>query len=221
MVKEGLPFVIVPALIAMFLAYFQLWWIAAIFAALALFMAYFFRDPFREGPEGEGLILAACDGTVTRIDDNEDGKLVSVFMSPMDVHINRSPVSGTVSKVEYFRGKKNPATSNTASLTNERNSITIDADGISVRCTQIAGIVARRIVCWAKEGDELKQGEKFGLIKFSSRTDVLMPLNVELQVKLGDHVKGGETILARTRFAAGVQPQVAELEYAPVLSDAR
>ena len=197
MVKEGLPFVIVPALIAMFLAYFQLWWIAALFAALALFMAYFFRDPFREGPEGEGLILAACDGTVTRIDDNEDGKLVSVFMSPMDVHINRSPVSGTVSKVEYFRGKKNPATSNTASLTNERNSITIDADGISVRCTQIAGIVARRIVCWAKEGDELKQGEKFGLIKFSSRTDVLMPSSVDVQVKIGDHVKGGESVLAR------------------------
>ena len=201
MVKEGLPFVIVPALIAMFLAYFQLWWIAAIFVALALFMAYFFRDPFREGPEGEGLILAACDGTVTRIDDNEDGKLVSVFMSPMDVHINRSPVSGTVSKVEYFRGKKNPATSNTASLTNERNSLTIDADGISVRCTQIAGIMARRIVCWAKQGDELKQGEKFGLIKFSSRTDVLMPSNVEIEVKIGDHVKGGETVLARVTLS--------------------
>ena len=201
MVKEGLPFVIVPALIAMFLAYFQLWWIAAIFVALALFMAYFFRDPFRESPEGEGLILAACDGTVTRIDDNEEGKLVSVFMSPMDVHINRSPVSGTVSKVEYFRGKKNPATSNTASLTNERNSLTIDADGINVRCTQIAGIMARRIVCWAKQGDELKQGEKFGLIKFSSRTDVLMPSNVEIEVKIGDHVKGGETVLARVTLS--------------------
>ena len=220
MVKEGLPFVIVPALIAMFLAYFQLWWIAAIFVALALFMAYFFRDPFREAPEGEGLILAACDGTVTRIDESDEGKLVSVFMSPMDVHINRSPVAGTVSKVEYFRGKRNPATSNSASQTNERNSITITADGIDVRCTQIAGIVARRIVCWAKEGDELKQGEKFGLIKFSSRTDVLMPPTVEIQVKIGDHVKGGQTVLATmTQSVPSVATGGYDLSAQPVVAD--
>jgi phosphatidylserine decarboxylase len=196
MVKEGLPFVIVPGLIAMFLAYFQIWWLAGVFAALAVFMAYFFRDPYREGPEDEGLILAACDGTVTRIDDNEHGKLVSVFMSPLDVHINRSPISGKVTKVEYLKGKKNPATSNQASLTNERNTITLEGDGITVTSTQIAGIMARRIVCWAKEGDEMRQGEKYGLIKFSSRTDVAMPSNVEIQVKIGDHVKGGESVLA-------------------------
>ncbi len=196
MVKEGLPFVIVPGLIAMFLAYFQVWWLAGGFAALAVFMAYFFRDPYREGPEGEGLILAACDGTVTRIDDDENGKLVSVFMSPLDVHINRSPITGKVIKTEYLKGKKNPATSNNASLTNERNTLTIEGDEITVRATQIAGIVARRIVCWAKEGDELRQGEKYGLIKFSSRTDVRMPLNVEIKVKIGDHVKGGESVLA-------------------------
>lgn len=197
MVKEGFPFVIVPALIAMFLAYFQLWLLAGIFAFIALFMTYFFRDPYREGPEGEGLILAAADGTVTRIDDDENGKLVSVFMSPLDVHINRSPIAGRVIKAEYIPGKKNPATSNKASLTNERNTLTIGSDGLSVRCTQIAGIMARRIVCWAREGDELEQGEKFGLIKFSSRTDVLMPANVVIQVKIGDHVKGGETIIAK------------------------
>lgn len=197
MVKEGLPFVIVPGLLAMFSAYLQIWWLAAIFAALAIFMAYFFRDPYRESPEGEGLILAACDGTVTRIDDNEDGKLISVFMSPLDVHINRSPISGKVIKADYIKGKKNPATSNQASLTNERNTLTIEGEGITVKTTQIAGIVARRIVCWAKEGDELKQGEKYGLIKFSSRTDVAMPSNVEIQVKIGDHVEGGETVLAQ------------------------
>jgi phosphatidylserine decarboxylase len=196
MVKEGLPFVIVPGLLAMFAAYFHIWWLAAAFAALAAFMAYFFLDPYREGPEGEGLILAACDGTVTRIDDNENGKLVSVFMSPLDVHINRSPIAGKVSKVDYIKGKKNPATSNQASLTNERNTITIESEGITVTSTQIAGIVARRIVCWAKQGDELQQGEKYGLIKFSSRTDVAMPSNVEIQVKIGDHVKGGESVLA-------------------------
>lgn len=196
MVKEGLPFVIVPGLIAMFLAYFQVWWLAGVFAALAVFMAYFFRDPYREGPDGEGLILAACDGTVTRIDDDENGKLVSVFMSPLDVHINRSPINGKVTKVDYIKGKKNPATSNSASLTNERNTLTIESEAITVSATQIAGIVARRIVCWAKEGDELQQGEKYGLIKFSSRTDVRMPSNVEIKVKIGDHVKGGESVLA-------------------------
>lgn len=197
MVKEGLPFVIVPGLLAMFAAYLQWWPLAAAFAALAAFMAYFFRDPYREGPEGEGLILAACDGTVTRIDDNENGKIVSVFMSPLDVHINRSPISGRVAKVDYIKGKKNPATSNQASLTNERNTITIEGEGITVTSTQIAGIVARRIVCWAKKGDDLQQGEKYGLIKFSSRTDVRMPPNVDIKVKIGDHVKGGESVLAQ------------------------
>lgn len=197
MVKEGLPFVIIPGMLAMFAAYFQIWWLAALFAGLALFMAYFFRDPYREGPEGEGLILAACDGTVTRIDDKEDHKLVSVFMSPLDVHINRSPIAGKVTKVDYQKGKKNPATSNQASLTNERNTITLEGEGITVTSTQIAGIMARRIVCWAKQGDELKQGEKYGLIKFSSRTDVRMPPNVEIKVKIGDHVKGGESVLAQ------------------------
>jgi phosphatidylserine decarboxylase len=196
MVKEGLPFVIIPGLLAMFAAYFQIWWLAGLFAAVAVFMAYFFRDPYREGPEGEGLILAACDGTVTRIDENEDSKLVSVFMSPLDVHINRSPIGGKVAKVDYIKGKKNPATSNQASLTNERNTITLEGEGITVTSTQIAGIMARRIVCWAKEGDELRQGEKYGLIKFSSRTDVRMPANVEIKVKIGDHVRGGESVLA-------------------------
>ena len=197
MVKEGLPFVIVPGLIAMFLAYFQVWWLAGVLAALAVFMAYFFRDPYRESPEGEGLILAACDGTVTRVDDDVNEKLVSVFMSPLDVHINRSPITGTVTKAEYLKGKKNPATSNNASLTNERNTITIEGEAVTVSSTQIAGIVARRIVCWVKQGDELRQGEKYGLIKFSSRTDVRMPSNVEIKVKIGDHVKGGETVLAQ------------------------
>lgn len=197
MVKEGLPFVIIPGMLAMFAAYFQIWWLAAIFAGIAAFMAYFFRDPFREGPEGEGLILAACDGTVTRIDEDEEQKVVSVFMSPFDVHINRSPIAGTVVKAEYFKGKKNPATSNRASLTNERNTLTIEGEGFTVAATQIAGIMARRIVCWAKEGDKLRQGEKYGLIKFSSRTDVRMPRNAEIKVKIGDHVKGGETVLAQ------------------------
>lgn len=120
-----------------------------------------------------------------------------MFLSPIDVHINRSPISGIIEKAEYIPGKKAPATSNEASFTNERNSLTIKGEKITVVCTQIAGILARRIVCWSKEGDTLARGEKFGLIKFSSRTDLLMPNNVEIVVKVGDRVVGGETVIAR------------------------
>jgi phosphatidylserine decarboxylase len=196
MVREGIPFIIIPVLLAALAGFFGWWVVAVIFAGLALFMMYFFRDPRRTVPGDAHLILSAADGVVTRIE--EDGKkFVSVFLSPLDVHINRSPISGKIVKVDYTRGKKKPATSDQASLVNERNALTIEGDGITVVCTQIAGIVARRIVCWPKEGDNLERGQKFGLIKFSSRTDLLMPENVELAVKVGDRVKGGETIIAR------------------------
>lgn len=197
MVKEGLPFVLIPSVIALILGFFQVWIAAAIFALLAAFMAYFFRDPYREVPKDDDVIVSAADGKVTRIDENAESKLVSVFLSPLDVHINRAPIAGKITKVDYIRGKKSPATSNEASLINERNSITIENRRVTVVCTQIAGIVARRIVCWNKQGDELELGQRFGLIKFSSRTDVLMPASVELKVKLGDHVVGGETIIAK------------------------
>src|SRR5690606_19641540 len=124
----------------------QLWLLAAVFALLAGFMGYFFRDPFRQVPDEAGVVVSAADGRVTRVDENEQGKTISVFLSPLDVHINRSPIEGTVTKVVYTRGKKAPATSNQASFANERNAITIENEGITVVCTQIAGIVARRIV---------------------------------------------------------------------------
>jgi phosphatidylserine decarboxylase len=144
------------------------------------------------------LIVSAADGTVTRIEETESGKLVSVFLSPLDVHINRSPIAGKVTKIEYVRGKRVPATRNEASFINERNSLTIENDQLSVVCTQIAGILARRIVCRCMEGDDLAIGERFGMIKFGSRTDLLMPGNVEIRVKLGDKVKGGETVIAES-----------------------
>ena len=196
MVKEGFPFVITPIIAAMVLGYFQLWALAGLFALLAAFMAYFFRDPLRRVPEDEGIVVSAADGRVTRVDENEQGKTISVFLSPLDVHINRSPISGTITKVEYTRGRKAPATSDQASFTNERNSITIQNEDQTVICTQIAGIVARRIVCWPKVGDHLDLGEKFGLIKFSSRTDVLLPSAATILVKVGDRVTGGETVIA-------------------------
>lgn len=195
--REGYPFIIVPLLASVVLAYFAFWVLAVFFFLVAAFMAFFFRDPERAIPGGAGLIVSAADGTVTRIDENSGGKLVSVFLSPLDVHINRAPISGRVTKVEYVAGRKLPATNDRSSLVNERNSITIENGDLRVVCTQIAGILARRIVCRVKEGDNLQIGERFGLIKFSSRTDVLMPRDTEIMVKLGEKVKGGVTVLGK------------------------
>lgn len=204
MVKEGIPFVLVPLLIAAAFAFLFFWrnaelflLIAFIFAFLAAFMAYFFRDPKRNIPTDENIIVSAADGKVTRIEEDENGKLVSVFLSPVDVHINRAPIGGKIIKVDYQKGKKVPATRNDSSFVNERNSITLQNDKMTVVCTQIAGILARRIVCWSKTGDNLEIGEKYGLIKFSSRTDLLMPKEVEILVNIGDRVVGGETIIAK------------------------
>ena len=204
MVKEGFPFILGAIFFAAVFAFLYYSYGGVLFPAtafgfalLAVFMAYFFRDPRRRVPGEAGIIVSAADGRVTRIEENENGKTVSVFLSPLDVHINRAPIAGRVTKIDYIRGKKNPATSDRASLINERNSLTIEGEKMTVVCTQIAGIVARRIVCWSKEGDQLELGEKFGFIKFSSRTDLLMPKNVEIAVQIGDRVVGGETIIGR------------------------
>lgn len=197
MVKEGYPFVIIPVLIALVFAYFYLWIGVVIFILLALFMAYFFRDPERKISDEADIIVSPADGRVTRVEENEAGKFISIFLSPVDVHINRSPIAGRITKVSYITGKKMPATSNQASIVNERNALTIEGEKITVVCTQIAGIVARRIVCWKREGETLAIGERFGLIKFSSRTDLQMPSNVDVVVKVDDKVKGGETIIGR------------------------
>lgn len=204
MVKEGIPFVLAMLVIAAVFAFLYFWIGGAVFIIgivlfilLAAFMAYFFRDPPRTVPGEAGIIVSAADGRVTRVEERENGKFVSVFLSPLDVHINRAPIAGRITKVEYIKGKKNPATSDEASLVNERNALTIEGEKLTVVCTQIAGIVARRIVCWSKTGDNLELGEKFGLIKFSSRTDLLMPKDVEVLVKVGDRVVGGESVIAR------------------------
>ena len=206
MVKEGIPFVLVPLVLTFVFVglYFWLGGIVLLVAAfgwlvLTAFMAYFFRDPQRTVPGEENIVVSAADGRVTRVETRPEGQFVSVFLSPLDVHINRAPIAGRVTKIDYIRGKKNPATSDEASLINERNALTIEGERMTVVCTQIAGIVARRIVCWSKPGDELALGEKFGLIKFSSRTDLLMPADVEVLVKVGDRVVGGETIIGRLR----------------------
>ena len=195
--REGIPFIIMPLALAAGFAFFSFWALAIFFLLVAAFMAFFFRDPRRVPPTEEGIIVSAADGTVTRIEETESGKTVSVFLSPLNVHINRSPIAGHITKAEYIRGKKLPATMNEASFVNERNSLTIAGEKMTVVCTQIAGILARRIVCRVKEGDNLTIGERFGLIKFSSRTDLLMPANVDLAVKIGDKVKGGVSVIAK------------------------
>lgn len=206
MVKEGIPFVVGCLLLAaicllLYLNFGSFVFIGGIvlFVLLAGFMAYFFRDPQRTIPNEADAVISAADGRVTRVEDRENGKFVSVFLSPLDVHINRAPISGKIVKVDYIKGKKNPATSDEASLINERNALTIEGEKMTVIVTQIAGIVARRIVCWSKLGDKLAVGDKFGLIKFSSRTDLLMPKSVEVLVKVGDRVVGGETVIARLK----------------------
>ena len=204
MVREGFPFVLVPLALAVILAILGWWLAAAVFGFIAAFMMYFFRDPHRNVPGEPGLIISAADGRVTRIDETADDKTVSVFLSPLDVHINRSPITGKILQVAYIHGHKKPATSDNASLINERNSIVIEGDDVTVTCTQIAGILARRIVCWPHVGDTLERGQRYGLIKFGSRTDIKMPADCEVLVSVGDRVRGGETVIARRTVPSSI-----------------
>jgi phosphatidylserine decarboxylase len=200
--REGLPYIIIPALLAALALWFGYWPVALLFFALAAFMAYFFRDPQRTAPAEENIILSPADGRVTRVSmvDPEDAQsptVVSIFLSPLDVHINRAPLAGKILDVTYTKGKFLMATNKDASLVNEQNALTIRGERVTVVCKQIAGILARRIVCWKHVGDELALGERFGLIKFSSRTDLILPVNVEVLVTEGMRVQGGATIIGR------------------------
>jgi phosphatidylserine decarboxylase len=181
-----------------------LWPVAIPFGILAAFMAFFFRDPKRDPPQDKNIVVAPADGRVTRVKPVDDGNensatLVSIFLSPLDVHINRSPIAGAITNVSFTRGKFLMATDERASLVNEQNALTIEGEKVTVVCKQIAGILARRIVCWKQAGERVALGERFGLIKFSSRTDVLMPANVEVLVTEGTRVQGGTTIIGRIR----------------------
>ena len=202
MVRDGIPYVAVPLLLAVVPGTFGYWLLAIPFVAIAIFMAYFFRDPHRTVPTEPGIIVAPADGLVTivRLADGRENpeSLVSIFLSPLDVHINRSPISGVITDISYKKGKYLMATKEASRLLNEQNTLTIEGDGLTVRCTQIAGILARRIVCWKHKGEGVKCGERFGMIKFGSRTDVLLPPHVEVIVREGMKVRGGVTIVGRT-----------------------
>lgn len=179
-----------------------LWYVVGLLIFLSLFMAFFFRDPQRLPPSDPGVVVSPADGRVTRVSklDSENGNtptVISIFLSPFDVHINRSPIPGKITEMVYSPGKFLMATNEKASLVNEQNILTIQGDKITVVCKQIAGILARRVVCWKKKGDNLELGERFGLIKFSSRTDVILPANVAVLVSEGTKVRGGITVIGR------------------------
>ncbi len=202
--REGIVFILPPAGLAFLFFWLGLWPVGIAFVLLAAFMVYFFRDPKRVVPTDTNVIVSPADGRVTRVSALEEANensatLVSIFLSPLDVHINRSPIAGEVTSVAYLRGKFVPATDARASVINEQNVLTIQGETITVICKQIAGILARRIVCWKRAGDRVALGERIGLIKFSSRTDLILPANVEVLVTVGARVRGGTTIIGRLR----------------------
>ena len=200
-VKESIPYIVVPVVLSVAAAAFGFWYVTLLLLIGALFMAFFFRDPQRIPPDDPNVVVSPADGRVTRVKpiaaEADSPTLVSIFLSPFDVHINRAPIPGKITDVVYSPGKYLMATNEMASLVNEQNTLTIQGEKITVVCKQIAGILARRIVCWKGKGDTLKLGERFGMIKFSSRTDVVLPANVKVTVTEGARVRGGTTVIGR------------------------
>jgi len=178
--------------------------LAAPFAALAAFMTYFFRDPDRQVPSDPDAIVSPADGRVMVAGPGEAGlappgtwQQVSIFLSPMDVHINRIPFGGQVRRVTYQPGHFLPAYKAESGAQNERTEVWVDRNGRTVVCRQVVGVLARRIVCRIVPGDQVETGQRFGLMKFGSRMDVFMPSEARLLVKAGETVRGGESIVAR------------------------
>ena len=172
------------------------------------FCLYVFRDPERQPPSGDDLIISPADGRVLEVVPGREEQLlhapatrVSIFMSPLDVHVNRSPVTGTVELVRHTAGKFRAAFADKASLDNERNAVVLASGGRRYLVVQIAGALARRIVCARQPGDRLARGERFGMIMFGSRVDVFLPPGVEPRVARGDRVRAGQTVIAQV--AAG------------------
>lgn len=199
-VKEGYPFIVIPFVIGAALifsgagAFFFI--LGLLCVSAALFCAYFFRDPSVNITQGQGLILSPCNGTVLEVGENENEKFIRVFLSVLDVHLQRSPVAGKVTKVEYKPGKFLKAMEPQAHIVNEQNHITIENENGIYTVKQVAGILARRCVSWVKAGDELQAGDKIGLIKFSSQVDLHMPKNANIKVKKDDKVVSGVTVFA-------------------------
>jgi phosphatidylserine decarboxylase len=166
--------------------------------AVGLFTMYFFRDPARIVPEEPGIAVSPADGKVMDVRAMDGGRnRISIFLSPLNVHVNRSPVAGKVAHVEYSPGRFHAAWKEEASLENERNTITVATEAGDVVFKQIAGALARRVVCWKHDGETVARGERIGLMKFSSRMDVFLDASWRIQVGAGEQVRGGVTVIAR------------------------
>ena len=200
--RAGYPFIAAALVPAAGLAAARRYGWSTGFVALGAFLTYFFRDPDRQVPQGPGLVVSPADGRVM-IAGPSDGRWappgdwlqVTIFLSPVDVHVNRSPVSGRVRRIEYRPGRFLPAFDETSN-DNELNEIWVDHDGRTIVFRQVVGILARRIVCRVREGEILGRGERIGLMKFGSRMHVFLPTDAGLRVAVGDRVVGGETVLA-------------------------
>lgn len=202
MVKEGYWYGLPLVLVSGGLMGFGLFGLGAVFLVLAFLILNFFRDPDRKIPADPRILVSPADGRVVQMaEESFEGRpirRVSIFMSPLDVHVNRSPIAGTIKAVSYRKGAFHIASQARASVENEQNLFSVEGEQGAVVVKQIAGVLARRIVFWKRPGDVLARGERVGLIKFGSRVDVLVDLGVELRVKVGDHVRAGSSILGIT-----------------------
>ena len=211
MVKEGYYFGL-PLLAlggAAFLAHSNA--IAAVLVFLAVFVFSFFRDPERAIPTEPGAVVSPADGRVVVVSNEENagrpGQRVSIFLAIWNVHVNRAPAAGTIAKMEYRPGKFFAAMKERASFENEQNVFTLSTEAGEMVFKQIAGLIARRVVSWKKQGEKIARGERIGLVRFGSRVDVWLPKDAEILVKLGENVKGGSSLLARWPARPAVQKQ--------------
>jgi phosphatidylserine decarboxylase len=201
MVKEGYTFGL--PVLALGIVFYLLHSnaVAAVAVLLALFVFSFFRNPERVIPSEPGAVVSPGDGRVVVVTEEEhagkQGKRVSIFLAVWNVHVNRSPAAGTITKVEYRPGKFLAAMRERASLENEQNIFTLSTDAGEIVFKQIAGLIARRVVSWKKAGEKVARGERIGLVRFGSRVDLWVPNEAEIAVKVGDNVKGGSSVLAR------------------------
>ena len=199
---EGWPFIFPLAVVTALL--FALGWklIGFLSLLLTLFVLFFFRDPERPVPEGKNVVVSPADGKVIVVKNiyepdylKQEVKQISIFLSVFNVHVNRAPFGGTVETVKYNPGRFHVASVDKASLYNEQTAMVIANGKDKILVKQIAGLIARRIVCYSKPGDELKTGERYGLIRFGSRVDIFLPMDAELKVKVGDRIKGARDII--------------------------
>jgi phosphatidylserine decarboxylase len=205
--KEGFPFIGTAAGVTLCAGWLGWTPVAVIGAGLTLFVSWFFRNPARVIPEGPGLVVAPGDGKVIAIEEEfeprylkEKSLRITIFLNVFDVHINRIPCEGTIEDVQYQPGLFLVASKPEATVKNEQNALMIKTtSGVKVLCVQVAGLIARRIVCWVSPKDRAIRGERYGLIRFGSRMDTFLPLGTNVRVAVGDRVKGGETILGDLR----------------------